>query len=625
MINLNSVKEYIEETVNIISMATGMETILADRNGNVLGDTNLDEFEDHRASTETLSETSVIRRCMRNDEILILTDAKNQNPPCKTCVNVGTCNINAMIALPIKDGKVIIGGICLYSYDKRTQDLIRSNDVNLIGFVEKIADMFVTKAREKAEKATLKAANEQMRLLFESMEEPLVSLNSDNEVVNLNRIFLSTFNLSKNIIKTPEDLLGLFNSDKLREFLYSRMDDHLDGKAAFTIDDDEVIVTFKPIFADDYCGALLSFKKGSDVYKDIKIMKDNYYFITFNDIIGVSPKIRKVKADAERFAQGPSNIFIRGESGTGKEMFARAIHNASLVENGPFVAVNCAAIPENLIESELFGHKEGAFTGSMKGGKTGKFQQANGGTLFLDEIGEMPIHLQAKLLRAIQEKRIQPIGSNDYISVDIRIISATNRDIEHMVEEGLFREDLYYRLNVIPLEIPSLKDRTEDIPELLEFFLDKFNSILDKNIINFDRESREILLNYDWPGNIRELQNVVEYAVNACNGKFIVKEHLPQRTVAAENSYDSRHVSIRPMKEIEEFYILEALKTYGKSTAGKKEAAAALGMSNATFYRKLGEMGLIGKETDKTKNSQIKKIKRSETKIIPDDPRSMDL
>lgn len=625
MINLNSVKDYIEETINVISMATGMETILADKEGNVLGDTDLDEQKDNRESKETLSETSVIRRCIRDDEILILNDVKNQNPPCKTCVNVDTCEVNAIIALPIKDDGNIIGGIGLYSYDSRTQELISSNDDNLIGFVEKIADIFVTKANEKAEKITLKAANEQMRLLFESMEEPLISLNSNNEVVNVNRTFLSTFNLSKNSIKTPEDLLMFFKSDKLREFLYSRLEDHVNGKAAFSIDDQEIIVTFKPIFADEYSGALLYFKRGSDVYKDIKIIKDNYYYITFNDIISVSAQIKKLKKDAELFAQGPSNIFIHGASGTGKEMFARAIHNASLVENGPFVAVNCAAIPENLIESELFGHKEGAFTGSMKGGKIGKFQQADGGTLFLDEIGELPIHLQAKLLRAIQEKRIQPIGSNEYIPVDIRIISATNRDIEKMVDEGKFRDDLFYRLNVIPLRIPSLKERPEDISVLLEFFLEKFNSMLDKNIINFDRESREILMSYEWPGNIRELQNVVEYAVNACNGKFIVKEQLPQRTVASDEKFTSKDIKIRPIREIEELYIREALEIFGNSTAGKREAAAALGMSNATFYRKLGEMGLIGKKGKKNVNSQNKNKEDLDFKINLSDPRSMDI
>ena len=236
----------------------------------------------------------------------------------------------------------------------------------------------------------------------------------------------------------------------------------------------------------------------------------------------------------------------------------------------------------------------------MKGGKIGKFQQANGGTLFLDEIGEMPLHLQPKLLRALQEKRIQPIGSNEYKAVNIRIIAATNRDLKKMVDEGTFREDLYYRLNVIPLHIPDLNSRKEDIQALMDVFLIKFNSVLDKNIVNFDRETRELLLNYEWPGNIRELQNVVEYAVNACNGKFIVRENLPQST------FDTRENitigEIRPIREIEEIYIREALKVYGTSSEGKSKAAKALGMGRSTFYRKLAEMG---EEDKKPKNLDI--------------------
>ncbi len=298
----------------------------------------------------------------------------------------------------------------------------------------------------------------------------------------------------------------------------------------------------------------------------------------------------KLKESAEHFAKGPSNIFIQGKSGTGKEMFARAIHNASLVSNGPFIVINCAAIPENLMESELFGHKEGAFTGSMKGGQVGKFQLADKGTLFLDEIGEMPIHLQPKLLRAIQEKRIQPIGSNEYKIVNIRIIAATNKVIEEMIEKGEFREDLYYRLNVIPLYIPELKERKTDIPILLDLFLDKFNSMLDKNILDFDETSRSVLSNYEWPGNIRELQNVVEYAVNDCSGQYIVIDNLPKKFLKGLDS--NNFLKIQPLRDIEEYYIREALKVYGNTYKGKSDAAKALGISRSTFYRRLAYLGL---------------------------------
>lgn len=278
-------------------------------------------------------------------------------------------------------------------------------------------------------------------------------------------------------------------------------------------------------------------------------------------------------------------------------MYARAIHNASLVAGGPFVAVNCAAIPENLLESELFGHKEGAFTGSMRGGKVGKFEQANKGTLFLDEVGELPLHLQPKLLRAIQERKIQPIGSNTAVPVDIRIIAATNQNIEEMVASGDFREDLYYRLNVIPLYVPELRERRTDIFELLDAFLEKYNTILDKNIVDFDQDSKNILYHYDWPGNVRELQNVVEYAVNDCGYRYITPKNLPQRVLASAGAAE-KPLDLQPMKDIEAFYIKEALRQYGTSSAGKTAAAKALGMGRSTFYRKLSQLGLIDEQSE---------------------------
>lgn len=294
--------------------------------------------------------------------------------------------------------------------------------------------------------------------------------------------------------------------------------------------------------------------------------------------------MKRLKNDSIKFAQGSSTILIQGESGTGKEVFARAIHGESSFKNGPFVTVNCAAIPDNLLESELFGHEEGSFTGSMKGGKIGKFELANKGTLFLDEVGEMPIHLQPKLLRAIQEKKFQRIGSNKDILVKTRIIAATNRDLEKMIDAGEFREDLYYRLNVIPLIIPPLRERKEDISVLLKYFLNIYNDILDKNIRSFSPETEQFLINYKWPGNVRELQNVVEYAVNIAKDDIIKAEDLPKRLLSGKSGETT---VIKPIKEIERFYIDEALRIYGDDLSGKEKAARELGISLSTLYRKL--------------------------------------
>lgn len=233
----------------------------------------------------------------------------------------------------------------------------------------------------------------------------------------------------------------------------------------------------------------------------------------FNDIIHASSAMEHIIDIAQRVAVSNCTVLVRGESGTGKELFARAIHEASTRNNQAFVPINCAALPETLLESELFGYEEGAFSGAKKGGKIGLFEAAHHGTLFLDEIGELSLILQGKLLRAIQEGAIRRVGSNRHIPVDVRIIAATNRNMEEMVDTKQFRQDLYYRINVIPVHIPPLRERTEDIPLLLQYFHKKYCRELNKEL-QFSRPAYDLLLNYDWPGNVRELQNVVLRAIH---------------------------------------------------------------------------------------------------------------
>lgn len=321
----------------------------------------------------------------------------------------------------------------------------------------------------------------------------------------------------------------------------------------------------------------------------VKKLKNNGFDFSFDYIVGSSSKIREVKAQAEKFAAGNANILIQGESGTGKEIFARAIHTASGKSNGPFIAINCAALPENLIESELFGYEEGAFTGALKGGKLGKFELANGGTLFLDEIGEFPIHLQAKLLRALQERKVQRLGGNKEIDVSVRIIAATNKDLEQMCKNGHFREDLYYRLSVIPLQIPPLRERKSDIEELAAYFLGTYAKAIDKPIFSFDDDVIRVLNGYSWPGNIRELQNVIEYAVNISSGPCIRVTDLPQKLIGHDTDAQNS-LQLKPLKYVEEDYIKEAIRIYGNTLTGKIQAARALGISKATLYRRIKEI-----------------------------------
>jgi transcriptional regulator with PAS, ATPase and Fis domain len=307
-----------------------------------------------------------------------------------------------------------------------------------------------------------------------------------------------------------------------------------------------------------------------------------------NEILGSSPQIKAVKEIAATVALGSASIMIMGESGTGKELFARAIHTMSPRSKGPFIGVNCGAIPETLMESELFGYMEGAFTGALKTGKPGKFELASGGTIFLDEVGDLPLHLQVKLLRVLEEREVERVGSTQPIPVDIRVIAATNRNLEKMMEQGEFRVDLFYRLSVIPLLIPPLRERTGDILEILQFFLARSGRDLGQPVSGVAPEALELLVAYNWPGNVREMQNAVDYAVTMATGPRIELEHLPPRlqTKAVQMPTESDR-QIISLEEAESRLIQRALDLYGTTGAGKRQAAEALGIDLATLYRKL--------------------------------------
>jgi len=303
------------------------------------------------------------------------------------------------------------------------------------------------------------------------------------------------------------------------------------------------------------------------------------------DIIGTSPAIRRAVELLEQVAPARTTVLLQGESGTGKEVAARALHRLS-GRKGPLVAINCAAIPENLLESELFGHERGAFTGAVAA-TLGKFQQADGGTLLLDEIADLPLGLQAKLLRVLQEGEVQRVGSAVPMRVDVRVVAATNRDLEAEVAQGRFRSDLFYRLHVICVDMPPLRERGEDIPGLAQHFLRRFSVVNHKGLLVISPDAMAALQAYTWPGNVRELENAIERAVVLARGDTIGPGDLPERIVRAEGG--SRILTIpvgTPLEEIERLAIAETLKL---TSGDKRRAALLLGIAVRTIYRRLGE------------------------------------
>jgi DNA-binding NtrC family response regulator len=301
-------------------------------------------------------------------------------------------------------------------------------------------------------------------------------------------------------------------------------------------------------------------------------------------LVGSSPPMRRAMELVEKVAPSKASVVITGQSGTGKEMVARAIHQLSPRRDKPFIAINCSAIPATLIESEMFGHERGAFTGADQR-RLGAWELADGGTLFLDEVGEIPIELQAKFLRVIEEERLRRLGGKSEIVVDVRVISATNRDLKEEIKRGGFREDLYFRLNVFHIGLAPLKERREDIPMLVQHFIDRFSRDAGKKLQGVSLQAMKLLTDYAWPGNIRELRNTLERAVILCGGGTIEAEHLPSELASGggESAYLKLPYGL-PLREIEKEYILATLVRLQKN---KARTAQALGISEKTLYNKL--------------------------------------
>ncbi len=346
----------------------------------------------------------------------------------------------------------------------------------------------------------------------------------------------------------------------------------------------------KPVKKDELVRVIERVVREAALRREVsRLRKEVHKEYSFHQILGKSKAIQAVFDLIRRVADSPTNVLITGESGTGKELVAKAIHYNSDRKDAPFIPVNCAAIPEQLLESELFGHMRGAFT-DAKIDKRGLFEEAQKGTLFLDEISELPIMLQAKILRAIQEKEIRRVGATKPISVDVRIIAATNLNLGDEVKNKRFREDLYYRLNVIELKLPPLRERREDIPLLVDAFLKKCGGVRGKEVKGVSEAALAMLIDYAWPGNVRELENVIERAVTLSRGEKISPDDLPPAVQGARGDrrvLDEAAEQTLPLHELEKEYIKKVLE---KTGGNKYQAAHALGIDRKTLYRKLAEI-----------------------------------
>ncbi len=336
---------------------------------------------------------------------------------------------------------------------------------------------------------------------------------------------------------------------------------------------------------------------GVETFRDLSLVEALRKEVTkkyaFRDIISRNHRMRAIFDILPRIAESGSTVLIEGESGTGKELLARALHDLSPRKDKPLVTLNCGALPDTLLESELFGHKAGAFTDARKD-KPGRFEIAEGGTLFLDEIGDISPALQVRLLRVLQEKTYEPLGGTEVRRADVRIVTATHQDLEAMVEKGSFRTDLFYRINVVRLQLPPLRERMEDLPLLVESFVEKFSRLQGKDVTGVSPEAMQILMSHDWPGNVRELENAIEHAFVLCAGGQIEAQHLPDSLRGRERDLAPTSTQ-STLKEVEARLIHNALEQAG---GNRQEAARALGIHKSTLFRKIKALGILPPEKD---------------------------
>lgn len=435
-----------------------------------------------------------------------------------------------------------------------------------------------------------RAKAERFQVIMDFIHDGIIAVDEKGDISIFNKTAEKIFNKTGKFL--GKHILDILDATRLPEVLKT-------GKAQ--IGDlqqvGEVIIATNrvPIIVDGKIkGAVATFQDVTQIQKmERKIRRELHQKgliakYNFNDITYKSQVMKDTIAKAQKYAKlDETTVLILGETGTGKELFAHSIHNASPRAKGPFVAINCAALPENLLESELFGYAEGAFTGARKGGKVGLFELAHMGTIFLDEIGDMPLYLQSRLLRVIQEKEVMKIGDDRVIPVDVRIIASTNRDLEKDIEKGMFRKDLFYRLNVLTLKIPPLRERKEDIIPLAEIFITEFSKKISKPIKGLTKEACEVLLNLDYPGNVRELKGIIERAVAFSDGKYIDIDDLGvfnNMIIKDESVMGSLFEPGLTLNEIETQVIKEALR-YTKNNITM--AAKLLGVDRTTIWRRL--------------------------------------
>ncbi len=579
-ITLRDIQDTVIQYAEIIVQVINVDVEIVDHEFIRLAGTG---FYRNRLNENMASEGFVYQEALESGQTQVIKDP-GRNRICISCPKQLVCAEKLEICKPIKLGEETIGVIGLICFFDEQRQRVLDNFDAYLAFLDKIAEFIASKAYEKLEKRRSEQMIALMNQVIDKINSCVIILDREDCISYINHNAIKQLDLSGDCLGRPVSITATGDSILDNEEFSIRI-----GQQRFLLAGN--------LFSVDL--ALEGYAK-IIIFREMKTFTSHIYELTktgasigLDQILGNSSAILELKRQIVKIARSTSTVLIRGESGTGKEMVARAIFHQSDRCDEPFVAINCGAIPDTLLESELFGYVKGAFTGADPKGKIGKFELANKGILFLDEIGDMPLYLQVKMLRVLEEKKITRIGSNNPIDIDIRIIAATHKNLSEMIHEHKFREDLFYRLNVIPIDIPPLRERKADIEILTRFFIAKYTDLFSKHFHQLDPAVLTILQAYDWPGNIRELENSIEFMINMMNSDGLLScDLLPKSLVGPSFETPPAPASTRPLRELESEAIRAALDRCGTTTLGKRLAAQQLGIGIATLYRKIESLGL---------------------------------
>ena len=537
-------------------------------------------------------ENSVFEKCIKTGKQYVITQPRTCIE-CVQCSGKENCREEAEVCYPIESDRDVEGVIGMIAFTPEQKKAFLKNQRHYMNFVSRMSKLISSSIKEQILHQELKYKSIELRTIIDSVDEGIIAIDDNRKILCINNWVCEIFNI-KNEAVVGKNLDKILPENSVTKVLTTNNE---------IKDQEEVLKTngktyrfllsAKPIiFNEKKAGAVASFKDFNKLHRSIFKISENPETLTFDRILGNSSVFTLVKEQARQIANQDITVLLLGESGTGKELFARAIHYESPRKNEIFLPINCGAIPDSLIESELFGYEKGTFTGANPRGKVGKFERANGGTVFLDEIGDLPLHMQVKLLRVLQEREIFRVGGLSPIKINVRIIAATNKDLQTMVQKGEFREDLFYRLNVVPIRIPPLRERPQDIMEMAEIFFRRYIEIHRKKLKGISEGAKKILLNHPYPGNVRELENLIEYGVIFERDDFLTEDTLLKKTGVKKGSDTAlAKGGLKGMVARYEKKVIEDLMShYGNDTVAKQKIAEKLNISPATLYRKLKEL-----------------------------------